>query len=70
MVFFGNARPKPNARAHLKQRKKHSGLTTVLGISLIGEHTDTTGDIVYVTYMRVKCSMTQHRIRIEYKTFI
>ena len=25
-VFFGNARPKFNARAHLKQRKKHSGL--------------------------------------------
>ena len=24
--FFGNARPKSNARAHLKQRKKHSGL--------------------------------------------
>ena len=22
MVFFGNARPKSNARAHLKQRKK------------------------------------------------
>ena len=26
-VFFGNARPKSNARAHLKQRKKHSGLS-------------------------------------------
>ena len=26
MFFFGNARPKSNARAHLKQRKKHSGL--------------------------------------------
>ena len=26
-VFFGNARPKSDARAHLKQRKKHSGLT-------------------------------------------
>ena len=25
-VFFGNARPKSNARAYLKQRKKHSGL--------------------------------------------
>ena len=25
MFFFGNARPKFNARAHLKQRKKHSG---------------------------------------------
>ena len=25
-VFFGNAQPKSNARAHLKQRKKHSGL--------------------------------------------
>ena len=25
--FFGNARPKSNVRAHLKQRKKHSGLT-------------------------------------------
>ena len=24
-VFLGNARPKSNARAHLKQRKKHSG---------------------------------------------
>ena len=24
--FFGNALPKSNARAHLKQRKKHSGL--------------------------------------------
>ena len=24
--FFGKARPKSNARAHLKQRKKHSGL--------------------------------------------
>ena len=22
-VFFGNARPKSNARAHVKQRKKH-----------------------------------------------
>ena len=28
--FFGNARPKSNARAHLKQRKKHSGLTAYL----------------------------------------
>ena len=26
MFFFGNARPKSNVRAHLKQRKKHSGL--------------------------------------------
>ena len=26
MVFFGNALPKSNATAHLKQRKKHSGL--------------------------------------------
>ena len=26
-VFFGNALPKSNARAHLKQRKKHSGLS-------------------------------------------
>ena len=26
MCFFGNAQPKSNARAHLKQRKKHSGL--------------------------------------------
>ena len=26
MFFLGNARPKSNARAHLKQRKKHSGL--------------------------------------------
>ena len=25
-VFFGNALPKSNAHAHLKQRKKHSGL--------------------------------------------
>ena len=25
-VFFSNARPKSNARAHVKQRKKHSGL--------------------------------------------
>ena len=25
-MFFGNARPKSNARNHLKQRKKHSGL--------------------------------------------
>ena len=25
-VFFGIALPKSNARAHLKQRKKHSGL--------------------------------------------
>ena len=25
-VFFGNAQPKSNARAHLKQRKKNSGL--------------------------------------------
>ena len=25
--FFNNARPKSNARVHLKQRKKHSGLT-------------------------------------------
>ena len=25
-VFFGSARPKCNARAHLKQRKKQSGL--------------------------------------------
>ena len=24
--FFGNALPKSNAHAHLKQRKKHSGL--------------------------------------------
>ena len=28
-VLFGNARPKSNARAHLKQRKKHSGLCDV-----------------------------------------
>ena len=27
MFFFGNAQPKSNARAHLKQRKKHSGLS-------------------------------------------
>ena len=26
-VFFGNARPKSKARAHLKRGKKHSGLT-------------------------------------------
>ena len=25
-VFFGNVRPKSNAHAYLKQRKKHSGL--------------------------------------------
>ena len=25
-VFFSNARPNSNARAHLKQSKKHSGL--------------------------------------------
>ena len=25
-VFFYNARPKSNARAHLEQRKNHSGL--------------------------------------------
>ena len=25
-VFFSKARPKSNARAHLKQRKKQSGL--------------------------------------------
>ena len=27
--FFGNALPKSNARAHLKQRKKHSDLNSV-----------------------------------------
>ena len=27
--FFGNARPKSNARAHLKQKKKHSGLNDI-----------------------------------------
>ena len=27
--FFSNARPKSNARAHLKQKKKHSGLRLV-----------------------------------------
>ena len=27
--LFGNARPKSNARAHLKQRKKHRGLRVV-----------------------------------------
>ena len=27
-VFIGNARSKSNARAHLKQRKTHSGLTS------------------------------------------
>ena len=26
MFFFGSAMPKSNAHAHLKQRKKHSGL--------------------------------------------
>ena len=26
MFYFGSVRPKSNARAHLKQRKKHSGL--------------------------------------------
>ena len=26
-MFFGNARPKSNARAHLKQRKKYSGFS-------------------------------------------
>ena len=25
-MFFGNARPKSNARAHLKQRKEHIGI--------------------------------------------
>ena len=25
--FFGNALPKSNVRAHLRQRQKHSGLT-------------------------------------------
>ena len=28
--FFGNVRPKSNARAHLKQREKHSGLKGVV----------------------------------------
>ena len=28
-VVFGNARPKFNARAHLRQRKKHSGLIRI-----------------------------------------
>ena len=27
--FFGNALPKSNASSHLKQRKKHSGLSLV-----------------------------------------
>ena len=31
-VFFGNARPKSNARAHLKQRKKHSGLRELMHV--------------------------------------
>ena len=30
MFFSGNARPKSNVRTHLKQRKKHSGLTFYL----------------------------------------
>ena len=30
--FFGNARPKSNARAHIKQREKHSGLKRISGI--------------------------------------
>ena len=28
--FFGNALPISNARSHLKQRRKHSGLTIVV----------------------------------------
>ena len=34
--FFGNAHPKSNARAHLKQRKKHSGLTLCPGKAIAG----------------------------------
>ena len=34
-VFFGDARPKSNARAHLKQRKKHSGLTFQMIIKFV-----------------------------------
>ena len=29
MFFFDNARPKSNARAHLEQRKNHSGLRAI-----------------------------------------
>ena len=35
MVFFGNARPKSNARAHLKQRKKHRGLNLYPASSVV-----------------------------------
>ena len=35
MFYFGNARPKSNARAHLKQRKIHSGLRKRIIIYLI-----------------------------------
>ena len=30
MFYFGSARPESNARAHLKQRKKHSGLNHIV----------------------------------------
>ena len=33
-VFFGNALLKSNARAHLKQRKKHSGLSVTADTSI------------------------------------
>ena len=38
--FFGNARPKSNARAHLKQRRKHSGLSPGLSWALLCKQTD------------------------------
>ena len=39
--FFGNAWPKSNARAHLKQRKKHSGL--MLSTAGVSRHTTVPG---------------------------
>ena len=38
-IFFGNARPKSNARAHLKQIKRHSGLM-LLEMICVFKHPD------------------------------
>ena len=36
-MFFCNAQPKSNARAHLKQRKKHSGLMVINEYVVLGK---------------------------------
>ena len=56
-MIFGNALPKSNARAHLKQRKKHSGLSCHKRADDIRK-VDTWGDDITYTPVPVHCPGT------------